>query len=188
MDSEFAVNQDLRGFNLMTLPVEILRHVLSFLPMEVVVNFAFVSRQSFEVAKGLTWECLDFSLGNYWLKDVVNFCDRAQATCQSLILPSCFRYASIGVSKGKKLNWRQDAKWVTILPKAAVIVPSRPSRPSPAPTNHNRKSASKNADSNFENPQQTELDARDVPNALQLYPRLRRTIGAHLRPRPSRPN
>jgi hypothetical protein len=54
--------------------------------------------------------------------------------------------------------------------------------PSPAPTNHNRNTGSKNADFNFENPQQTKLGARAVPNAPQLYSRLLRTILEHLGP------
>jgi hypothetical protein len=52
--------------------------------------------------------------------------------------------------------------------------------PSPAPTNPNRKTGSKNADFDFENPQQTKLGARAVPNAPQLYSRLLRTIAEHL--------
>ncbi len=88
MESEFALNQALRGLNLMTLPLEVLRHVLSFLSVEDVVKFAFVCRQAFEVAKGLSWDCLNFLGGCYWLKDVVNLCDRAEATCQTLMLPN----------------------------------------------------------------------------------------------------
>jgi hypothetical protein len=87
IDHGFTVRENLRGFNLMNIPLEALRHVLSFLPLQDVVQFAFVSRQAFEVAKGLTWKELDFSEGNYWLEDLVNFCDRAQATCRRLDLP-----------------------------------------------------------------------------------------------------
>jgi hypothetical protein len=86
------VNEDLRGFNLMKLPIETLHHVLSFLSIEDVMNFAFVSRQAFEVAKGLTWVELDFRRGDYWLEDVVNLCQRAQSTCRSLKLPKIGRY------------------------------------------------------------------------------------------------
>jgi hypothetical protein len=92
VDGEFAVNSDLRGFNLMALPVEALHHVMAFLPMTDVVNFAFVSRRAFDVVKGLAWKELDFSDGHHWLKDVVNLGNRAQATCRSLTLPTCVRY------------------------------------------------------------------------------------------------
>jgi hypothetical protein len=78
--------------NLMTLPPELLPHVLSFLSMEEIVKFAFVSQRAFEVAKAFTWERLHFSDGHYWLKDVENLCDRGQVTCRSLILPSSSRY------------------------------------------------------------------------------------------------
>jgi hypothetical protein len=91
-DCGFAVNEDLRGFNLMNLPLEILHHVLSFLFMEDIVNFAFVSRQAFNLSRTLAWEELDFSDGHYWLKDMVFLGDRAQVTCRSLTLPDCFKY------------------------------------------------------------------------------------------------
>ncbi len=61
-----------------------------------IVNFAFVCRRTFEVAKGLTWDNLDFSHGDYWFKDVANLCDRAKATCQSVVLPKC-RYSNSSI-------------------------------------------------------------------------------------------
>jgi hypothetical protein len=88
VDDGFTVREDLRGFNLMKLPPQTLHHVLSFLSLEDVVNFAFVSRRAFEVAKALTWEELDFSGGDYWHEDVANLCDRAQASCRMLTLPT----------------------------------------------------------------------------------------------------
>jgi hypothetical protein len=92
VDKEYAVKGCLPGFNLMNLPLETLHHVLSFLPVKDVVNFAFVSQRAFQVAKGLTWEELDFTPGNFWLEDVEFLCARAQATCRSLVLPQKCRY------------------------------------------------------------------------------------------------
>jgi hypothetical protein len=90
VDKGAAAEDDPRGLNLMELPLETLLHVLSFLPMDDILEFAFVCRRAFEVAKCLTWERLHFSSGHYWLEDVVNFCNRAQPTCQSLELPTNF--------------------------------------------------------------------------------------------------
>jgi hypothetical protein len=88
-DSGAATKEDhLRGCNLMMLPLETLHHVLSFLSTGEILSFAFVCRRAFEVAKGLTWERLDLSVGSYWLKDVDNLCDRAQTTCRNLFLPT----------------------------------------------------------------------------------------------------
>ncbi len=90
-DNGYEVNEDLRGFNLMNLPLETLLHVIEFLPMEDIVNFAFVCRKAFQATKGLTWEHLSFLDGRYWLKDVEYLCNRAQATCQSLTVSANFR-------------------------------------------------------------------------------------------------
>ncbi len=87
LDHEFKVNEDLRGLNLMNLPLESLHHVLSFMSIQDVINFAFVSWNAFQVAKGHTWTHLDFTGERCWLKDVVNLGNRAQASCRSLTLP-----------------------------------------------------------------------------------------------------
>jgi hypothetical protein len=87
VDNELAVKDNLQAFNLMNLPLETLHHVLSFLTMKDVVNFAFVCQRAFQAAKALTWDNLDFTPGDYWPEDVENFCVRSQATCQSLVLP-----------------------------------------------------------------------------------------------------
>jgi hypothetical protein len=95
-ENSFTVDEDspLRRFNLMSLPLETLHHVLSFLPMDDIVKFGFVCRRAFEVAKAFTWDYLDFSCGTYWLDDIWSLCDRAQTTCRKMIAPVDFRYYS----------------------------------------------------------------------------------------------
>jgi hypothetical protein len=88
-EDECALGEELRGgFNLMSLPLETLHRVLSFLPIGDVVNFAFVCQQAFDVSKELAWEELDFSTGHFWLEDVKNLSNRSQATCQTLTVPA----------------------------------------------------------------------------------------------------
>ncbi len=95
-DDAFTVMDDLRGFNLMNLPLETLHHVLSFVSMKNIFKFAFVCRQAFVVAKALKWVNLDFSsLRNCWPKDVAYLSDRAQATCQRLALPTTCGYLKL---------------------------------------------------------------------------------------------
>jgi hypothetical protein len=91
-----TTNEGTEVFDLLNLPLETQHYVLSFLRMNDIVNFAFVCRRTFEVAKGLTWDNLDFSHGDYWFKDVANLCDRAKATCQSVVLPKC-RYSNSSI-------------------------------------------------------------------------------------------
>jgi hypothetical protein len=51
LDEAFAVNDQLRGFNLMDLPAETLHKILSFLPMHEIVYFACVCQRVSEPSK-----------------------------------------------------------------------------------------------------------------------------------------